>query len=37
MGIAAFPAFDRNTVRTKADEALYTAKERGRNCVVIAQ
>lgn len=37
MGMAAFPTFDRNAVRAKADEALYTAKERGRNCVVIAQ
>lgn len=37
MGIAAFPAFDKDTVRAKADEALYMAKERGRNCVVIAQ
>lgn len=37
MGIAAFPEFDRDTVRAKADEALYTAKECGRNCVVIAK
>ncbi len=37
MGIAAFPAFDKDSVRVKADEALYQAKERGRNRVVIAQ
>jgi diguanylate cyclase (GGDEF)-like protein len=37
MGIAAFPTFDRDSVRAKADEALYIAKESGRNCVVIAQ
>ena len=37
MGIAPFPDIDKDLLRSKADEALYTAKERGRNCVVIAQ
>ncbi|MCX8124565.1 MAG: GGDEF domain-containing protein [Spirochaetes bacterium] len=37
MGIAAFPTFDKDIIRAKADEALYRAKERGRNCVVLAQ
>jgi len=36
MGIAAFPQCGKDIIRTKADEALYMAKERGRNCVVIA-
>ena len=36
MGIAAFPHYSKDTLRLKADEALYKAKERGRNCVVVA-
>lgn len=36
MGIAPFPDVDKDSVQIKADQALYTAKERGRNCVVTA-
>ena len=37
IGIAAFPDHDNgslNNLLRRADEALYRAKHRGRNCVV---
>jgi diguanylate cyclase (GGDEF)-like protein len=39
VGVAVFPAhgIDQHALRDAADRALYAAKERGRNCVVLAQ